>query len=314
MTQMFRSASILSFSSCTVLKGVMIVAVPLAFPSVWVGVSSMVMVQQARLPLCWFLQFCQHTDLWGLQSDVVGVMRVLSGRLGAAESLKGKGKGNTARMKRDPLLSAMCHMLANPQQTEQKTLFSLLAGVGKLGNDSVNRELLLLFDHSAWAVSILFSVPASSSSFPKLWHFEVHIWGITDFAFSLSVKAWSLCIFGLLIKYNVFKEKGEFMEEPVLFSLWKIPVPHLECHALIAAWELGEIFLVLAYICICCLGREMGLLWAPGGLWNQHVCHGSDTKFLQALVPADLFLIIVNVEEELNINVNCTVCQINVPS
>lgn len=57
MIQMLRSARVLSFSLSIVLKEVMIIA---AFPLFWVGGSSMVMVQQARLPLCWFLQFCQQ--------------------------------------------------------------------------------------------------------------------------------------------------------------------------------------------------------------------------------------------------------------
>lgn len=127
---MLRSARVLNFSLCTVLKEVMIIDVPLAFPSFWVRGSSMVMVQQARLPLCWFLQFCQHTVQWSPQSDVVCVLRALSGRLGAAVSLnERKGKGNTARMTRDALLSAKCCMVANPQQAKQKTfLFSLLTG------------------------------------------------------------------------------------------------------------------------------------------------------------------------------------------
>lgn len=79
-------------------------------------------------------------------------------------------------------------------------------------------------------------------------------------ALSLPIQVWSFCVLGLSIKCHVFKEKREFIEEPVLFSLQKIPVPHLECLALIAAWRLGELLLVLAYICFCCLEREMGLL------------------------------------------------------
>lgn len=50
------------------------------------------------------------------------------------------------------------------------------------------------------------------------------------------------------------------MEEPVLFSLWKISVPYLECLTYTAAWRLGEFLLVLAYSVPFCLEREMGLL------------------------------------------------------
>lgn len=35
------------------------------------------------------------------------------------------------------------------------------------------------------------------------------------------------------------------MEEPVLFSLQKIPVPHLECLALTAAWKPGQLLVLL---------------------------------------------------------------------
>lgn len=128
---MLRSAKVLGFSLCTVLKEVMVIAVPLASPSLWVGGSSMVMVQQARLPLCWFLlQFCQHTVQWGPQSDMVCVLRALCLEDWESDWIpERKGKGNTAIMKRGAHLLAMCCMLANPQQIKQKTyLFSLLIG------------------------------------------------------------------------------------------------------------------------------------------------------------------------------------------
>lgn len=163
----------------------------------------------------------------------------------------------------------MCCMLANPQQTEQETfLFSLLSGEGR-GRKTEQWHCVQGAPPAIWpfclgSVHPVFCPCVFFLLSQTLWHFEVHIWSLTHFAFSLSVQAWSLCILGLLIKYNVFKEKGEFMEEPVLFSLWKIPVPDLECCVLIAAWGLGEFFPVVAYICICCLGMEMGLLWAPG--------------------------------------------------
>lgn len=90
------------------------------------------------------------------------------------------------------------------------------------------------------------------------------------------------------------------MEEPVLFSLWKISVPYLECLTYTAAWRLGEFLLVLAYSVPFCLEREMGLLWAPCD------CATSESRlrcqFLQSLATAD-FSVPDNADVELNINV-----------
>lgn len=190
------------------------------------------------------------------------------GRQGASKSLKGRVK-ERVRVKSGALLSTMCCMVENPPWAERKTfLFSLLPIPGERQGEE-NWVLVLWAGSSIWPFclggvrSCFLSLPCSSS-FPKLWRFEVRIWGVADFALSLPIQAWCFCVLGLLINCHVFKEKREFMEEPVLFSLRKIPVPHLECLALIAAWRLGELLLVLAYICFCCLEREMGLLWAPG--------------------------------------------------
>lgn len=171
MILMLRSARVRSFSLCGVLKEV-IIAVPLAFPLFWVGASSMVMVQQARLLWCWFLQLSAHSPVGPFEWQGLCAEGIVSGRLGATESLKGRVKETQKEWKGLHCCQPCAACLQTHNRQSRKLFYSHFylgkAGGGKLSNDTVNRELLLLSGHSAWAVSILFSVPVSSSSFPKL--------------------------------------------------------------------------------------------------------------------------------------------------
>lgn len=241
---MLRSARALGFSLYGVVKKLMLMAVPLALPPVWVEGFAVVMLQQPRFLYCWFLQFCQCAVWWGPWSDVVVCWGHCVGKSGSNQVPKKKAEVNRLWTKGGVLLSAVCCMVENPLLAEGKTfLISPLPVPGekavgvKPSTGIVDRELLPS-DPSAWAVSIPVFCPCYViPPFPKFSRctFEVQEILLCPFCYRRGL---FLC-FGLLIRHHVFKEKRAFMEEPVLFSLWKIPVPHLECPVLIAAWRLG---------------------------------------------------------------------------
>lgn len=123
MVQMLRSARVLSFALCAVLKEIMLMAVSLASSPVWVGGSSTIMVHQPRLLYCWFLQFCQLSD-GALSVTWFVCLGHCVGKTRSNQVPKRRGKGNRARIRGVAVLSTICCMVGNPPQAEGKTFYS----------------------------------------------------------------------------------------------------------------------------------------------------------------------------------------------